>query len=461
MTKVCIHNALVVSGTGVKPGGIVINDDGRIERVTGPSEEPASAQNVIDAGGKMLFPGFVDAHVHMRDPGAPQKENFMSGTEAAACGGVTTVMCMPNTNPPVTDLEGVSATLNAGNGKSYVDYCIQAALNKNNLNNIDALWGAGVTSFEVFLSDAPKDDLLEIEDYFEVAIAVERVGGILGVYTGSQKLLERRLTALRQARGQEAAFHELSKARHPFDEALGITAVTEICQHTRVKTVLRQTCTARGFAIARSAKQHDPTLPLAIEVTPHHLHLTNRIIEDFQGFAYMIPPLRSEEDCDAAVASIADQTVDFIGSDHAPHEARVKTAADPWTVPGGVPGLDTIVPAALDLAAKGLISYADVARVLCERPAMLFGLADRKGFLSPGNDGDVVLVDPKETREISPIDIRSKAGRSPFEGYRLRGRVVLSLLRGDVISKSGNLVATGPNGEFLTRGTDGWNHRDA
>jgi len=447
---------LLVSGTGIKPGGIVINDDGRIESVTGPSEHPVRAQNVIDAGGKMLFPGFVDAHVHMRDPGAPQKENFMSGTKAAACAGITTVMCMPNTNPPVTDLNGVAAAKKAGNGNSYVDYCIQAGLNKNNINNVEALWRSGVSSFEVFLSDAPKEDLLEIEDYLEVARAVESVGGILGVYTGSQKLLERRLATLRETRGPEVGFHELSKARAPFDEALGITAVSEICKHTRVKTVLRQTCTVRGFEIARSAKQQDPSLPLAIEVTPHHLHLTNRLIEQFQGFAYMIPPLRGVEDCDAAIAAIADKTVDFIGSDHAPHEVGAKTAADPWAVPGGVPGLDTIVPAVLDLAAKELISYADVARVLCERPAVLFGIADRKGFLSPGTDGDVVLVDPQETREICSTDIRSKAGRSPFEGYSLCGRVVLSLLRGDVLSESGSLVAVDPKGDFLARGRDDW-----
>ena len=262
----------------------------------------------------------------------------------------------------------------------------------------------------------------------KAAKKVEKTDGVLGVYTGSRELLEQAMKTLKRQGSGKHRFREFANTREPIGEALGITSVTEICRAIRVKTVLRQTCTARGFEIARTARQDDPSLPLAVEVTPHHLHLTSRLLDSINGFAHMIPPLRTPQDCQAAVSALADGTVDFVGSDHAPHEETLKAGTDPWSVPGGVPGLDTIVPAVLDLAAKGSISYGDVVRVLCERPAEIFGVSDRKGFLKPGADGDVVLVDPEIERKIERRDIISKAGRSPFEGYPLRGKMVASFL---------------------------------
>ena len=461
MAKLCIYNAIIVSGSGTNSGGIIIGDDGKIARIMAPGEEPISADNVIDAGGFLLFPGFIDAHVHMRDPGAPHKENFSSGTTSAACGGVTTVMCMPNTNPPVTDIAGFEAAVNAGKGSSYVDFCIQAGLSANNLDHVNELWEAGVTSFEAIMSDAAEKDLLDLSGYLQAALKIEKIDGVLGVYTGSRELLEQALLTLKRQNDGKVGFREFSNTRKPIGEALGITSVVEICRVTRVKTVLRQTCTARGFEIARIARQHDPSLPLAVEVTPHHLHLTNSLLDSVNGFAYMIPPLQTPQDCQAAVAAIADGTVNFIGSDHAPHEETAKAGTDPWSVPGGVPGLDTIAPAVLDLAAKGSISYEDVARVLCEQPATIFGLSDRKGFLTAGADGDIVLVDPKFKREIERKDIISKAGRSPFEGYRLCGKVVASFLRGDIVSEKGKLKSNSPRGRFVPRGEIQWKTSDA
>ena len=461
MAKLCIHNATIVAAPGTNPGGIIIRDVLKIARITAPEEEPVPADNVIDAGGYMLFPGFIDAHVHMRDPGAPQKEDFSSGTASAACGGVTTVMCMPNTNPPVTDLAGFETAVNTGKSNSYVDFCIQAGLNASNLGHVNELWEAGVTSFEAIMSDAAENDLLDLSGYLEAAKKVEKTDGVLGVYTGSRELLEQAMKTLKRQGSGKHRFREFANTREPIGEALGIVSVTEICRFTRVKTVLRQTCTARGFEIARTARQDDPSLPLAVEVTPHHLHLTSRLLDSINGFAHMIPPLRTREDCQAAVSALADGTVDFVGSDHAPHEETLKAGNDPWSVPGGVPGLDTIVPAVLDLAAKGSISYGDVVRVLCERPAEIFGLSDRKGFLKPGADGDVVLVDPEIERKVERRDIISKAGRSPFEGYPLRGKMVASFLRGDIISENAQLKSNIPTGQFVPRGNIQWKKSDA
>ena len=456
MSKLCIHNALVVSGTDVKQGGVIVDDRGKIAKITAPDEKPISSDNVIDAEGCLLFAGFIDAHVHMREPGAPNKESYDSGTRSAACGGVTTVMCMPNTDPPVTDINGFWETRRAAEGFAYVDFCIQAGINVNSVDNIQSLWEAGVTSFEAFLSDASDSDMLAISDFLSLATSIAEINGVLGVYSGSKELLEAKLRDLKKLNKGNVTLLDLARARDPLSEALGISTTVEVCRATRVKTVLRQTSTARGFIIARDAKKGDPDLPLAVEVTPHHLHLTEKRIRELSGFAYMIPPVRSRNDCEAAISALVDGTIDFVGSDHAPHQEEEKLSKDPWSVPGGVPGLDTIVPAVLDFASREIISYEDVARLLCERPASLFGIRDRKGDLKPGSDGDIVLVDPNLKGKITRDDILSKAKRSPFEGHKLSGRVVLTVLRGEIIAQNGEITGSKTLGSFVPRGKVKW-----
>ena len=447
MPLFCIHNARLVSGGGLRAGGVIVGDDGRIDRLLGNGEAPAAADIVIDARGLLLYPGFVDAHVHMRDPGATYKEDFRSGTRAAACGGVTTVMCMPNTSPPVTSPAGFAQARAAGEASSFVDFTLQAGVARDNLESLGDLWNAGATSFEALMSDAPENDRLDIDRYAAAAERVAALGAVIGVYAGQQLLLDRRLAELP---AECVDFRTFAEAREPLAEAVGIATAIEICRATGARTVLRQVCTARGFALARRAKTD--ALPLAVEATPHHLHLDAALLESLRGFAYMIPPLRSGADRRAAVAAMAEGTIDFVGSDHAPHSVAEKARDTPREVPGGTPGLDTIAAAVLDLAARGAISWPDVARLLAERPAELFGLAGRKGVLAPGADGDMALVDPELRRTVSAADIRSRAGRSPFEGVELTGWPVLTVLRGRVIAADGALTDETPGGAFLARG---------
>lgn len=447
--KLCIHNARLVTPAGERAGGIVVNHDGRIESVL-DGRERASAVTVIDAGGRLLFPGFIDAHVHMRDPGPTHKEDFASGTAAAACAGVTTVMCMPNTKPPVDSVQGFEAARAAGTGRSRVDFTLQAAVNRENVDALPALWAAGVSSFESLLSDAPEAD--RIDDpalLLDVLRRVAELRAVVGLYTGSQPIVSEAIERLR--RSGRTDFRAFEEARPPVAEAMGIAAVVEAALATGARVVFRQVCTRRGFALLQQAKRAGAPGQFAVEVTPHHLHLDVGVLERMGGFAQMIPPLRPAADRDAAVAALAEGTVDFVGSDHAPHSVEEKLAGgDPWTLPGGTPGLDTIGPALLDLACRGRIPFARVAACLGEAPARLFGLAGRKGSLQTGADGDLVLVDRDAERVVGPDLIRSKAGRSPFEGLRLRGWPVLTVLRGEVIAEGGKPVGE-PLGRFVAR----------
>ncbi len=451
MALLAVHDAILVDESGERPGGVVIADDGRIEAVIGAVDR-ATAETVIDAGGRLLFPGFVDAHVHMRDPGYPEKETFASGTAGAACGGVTTVMCMPNTDPPVDDLEGLAAMRAAGEGASRVDFTAQAAAVPDNLDRLDSLWNAGVTSFEGLLSDAPDGIRLDSDALVEAARRTAACGGVLGVYTGSQTMVAAALDRL-AGRGDHMAFVE---ARDPAGEARGLAEMIEAARRTGARIVARQVSTARGFALVAAARNDDPKPALAVEVTPHHLRLDVTAVARHGPHALMVPPLRSPADRAAAERAVIAGDVDFVASDHAPHAPHQKERADPWRVPGGIPGLATLAAAVLDLAARGCLSWPAVARLLCGTPARLFGLGDRKGRLSVGMDGDLTLVDPGRARVVAAADVHSYARHTPFEGERLTGWPVLTVLRGRVIAEMGRPVAGPARGRWVPRGEPDW-----
>ncbi len=451
MALIAIHDAVLVGEDGARPGGILVGEDGRIEAVLDAGDR-AHAATTIDARGRLLFPGFIDAHVHMRDPGYPHKETFATGTEGAACGGVTTVMCMPNTDPMAADVAGVAAMRAAGEGASLVDFTIQAAALPGNLDALPALWAEGVTSFEGLLSDAPDWMRLDLDGLVEAARATASCGGVLGILTGNQDLVAGALERLAGRRDYMAYV----EARDPAGEAIGLAGLIEVARITGARIIARQVCTARGFAMIAAAQAADPSLSLGVEVTPHHLHLDTGAVDRHGPFALMVPPLRSPADCEAARAALAAGTVSFVGSDHAPHAIEEKDRASPWEVPGGTPGLDTVAPVVLNLAAGGRIPWSRVAQVLCGAPARLFGIADRKGRLAAGADGDLVLVDPHRARTVDAGLVHSRAGRSPFEGERLTGWPVLTILRGHVIAEQGRHVGNAPLGRWVPRGAPVW-----
>lgn len=449
MASLCIHSANVVRPSGVAPGGVLVGDDGKIAALLGV-EEKAAANTVIDAAGRLLFPGFIDAHVHMRDPGFTQKEDFGSGSKAAAIAGVTTVMCMPNTNPPADTPDGVRQMVEAGEGASYVDFTVQGGVSHDNLDMLPELWASGVSSLEMFLSDT--SDAYRFDDADDLAEALRLVaaaGAVVGIYTGDQRSIDSAVDRLKaQGRDDLAAFCDSRSAEA---EVAGITTAIAAAGTTGARVVLRQVCSRAGFELVRRAKAGSGGAAIAAEVTPHHLRLTLEECARLGPFAQMIPPLRAAEDRNAAIVALRDGTVDFIGSDHAPHMITEKQGETAWTSAPGTPGLDTISVSALDLACAGKIAFKRLAQVLCARPAELFGVQGRKGTLTLGADGDLVLVDPDAEREITQASIHSRAGRSPFEGVPLRGWPVLTVLRGEVIAQDGRLVADRPMGRFVER----------
>lgn len=442
----CISNALLVSPDAVRPGGILAAD-GKIVTLLDANDSP-QADIAIDARGLLLFPGFVDGHVHLRDPGLTYKEDFASGTEAAAIGGVTTVMCMPNSSPPITDVASFAAARAAGECKAHIDFCLQASVSAATLDKAGELWASGPSSFEINLSDGAEGAGTTRMDDEEILLAtmreMARIGAPLGMYTGSQ-VITSRLTELARKQGLRSA-RDHAECRPPLAETLGIARAIELAAKADASVVFREVTTGYAFELLRRAKRERPNM-LHVEVTPHHLLLNDETIDRLGTVAQIIPPLRGEHDRLAAVAAVVDGTVDFIGSDHAPHAESEKTD-DAFASRNGTPGLDTLAAAMMTLVASRAVAPPDLCRLLCAAPAAAFGLAGRKGTLAAGADADCVLIDPGLRRTVTPDIIRSKMKRCAFEGQDLTGWPVLTVLRGSVIAENGHLTRTA-GGRFL------------
>ncbi|USZ69512.1 dihydroorotase [Halorussus salilacus] len=374
----------------------------------------------IDASGKLLLPGAIDAHVHFRQPGFDHKETWETGSRSAAAGGVTTVVDMPNTDPPTVDGESFDEKAALAEA-SYVDYGINGGVTPE--WDPDELFDRPVLALgEVFLADSTGEMGIE-EDLF--GEAVERATDEYRVVTVHAEDADLFSEAAR-ARADDD-YDAWSAYRTAEAEAAAVERAVEVGAAADADIHVAHTSTPEGVDAAKAGGA-------TCEVTPHHLLLSREDYDELGTFGRMNPPLRSEERRAALFERVADGTVDIVATDHAPH-TREEKAAGIWDAPSGVPGVETMLALLLEEARKGTLSYERVRDLTAANPADIFGLT-RKGAVEEGLMADLVLVDPDSSREIRGADLHSKCDWTPFEG--MRGVFPeLTMVRGNVVYDSG------------------------
>jgi dihydroorotase len=394
-----VRGGRIVDGNGLSARTVAVRD-GSIAALLSPMEA-VKAKNVIDVDGCIVLPGLVDAHVHFRDPGLTHKEDFDSGSRAAAAGGVTTVMVMPTDKPFTQTADQFAEKRALAEGRSHVDFALQALLGPD-FANVAALAAQGAVSFEIFMGLLePK---IDDDDTLAAALAAVRAaGGVAGV----TPLVEARDVA------RAIAAHRRSGGR----------------MH------LRQISSAAGVEA-----MHGAAPGLTSEVTPHNLWLTEAAFAQLGAIAKVFPPLRPQADVDAVRKALKDGRISMVATDHAPHAPEEK-AAGLERAPGGFPGVQTLLPLLLKLVEDGVLDYSDVVRVACEAPARAFGVYPRKGTLRAGADADLAVVDPARPMHIRDEAQESKARHTPFNGWKAPATPVLTLLRGQVIAREGKVVS--------------------
>ena len=395
---------------------------------------PSVADEIIDLNGKIILPGFIDVHVHMRDPGLTYKENFKTGTEAAAAGGFTTVMDMPNTKTPTNTVHDFKNKLKIAKSKAIVDFGLHAGT--ANPEEISGLGDLNPASFKVFM-DLHDDEFLM--NLFSEVADLNQSGNndhLISIHAEDQEIVNR-YTAMKSSETNRDSM-AYADARPPLAEDVAVSKAIMMAKEFNLKVHICHTSTKKSLDLIQNAKLEG--CDISSEVTPHHLFLDSSYLKKFGNFAKTNPPLRS----DAKKININDlPKTDIIGTDHAPHTIAEKEK-NVWNAPPGIPGLETALPLLLNQINLGNISFNEIRRLLCENPAERFKV-ENKGQIKEGMDADFVVVDMKKELIIDSDNFYSKAHYSPFDGMKVTGVPIMTILRGEIIMKDSEVFKTTGN----------------
>lgn len=439
-------------GTAVLPGGPVAADVLVADGVISVVGEPGTliAAEVVDVRGRLLLPGAIDVHVHFRQPGFEHKEDFATGSSAAACGGVTTVCDMPNTHPPVTTAERFRAKRDLVTGSSHVDFGLWAG--GTDLHELEQMAALGAIGVKVYMNrshraDDPYADELSMPDDDTLRALFRACAGwelpvAVHVADHEQEMLVRarlRVTSTSDAR--------LVCRSYRGDGVLdGLERVLAAAAGTGCRVHIAHASLAPVAAIERIDAARRSGARVTAECGPPAL-----LEDELDRLGVLGVPFAFTAD-EAAFywAALADGRIDLVATDHAPHTLQDKAIGeqDVWDAPPGYPGVETSLPLMVDAVQAGRLTWSRLVELTSAAPARLCGLTG-KGVIAPGADADLVVVDPAATTTVDAARLHSKAGWSPFDGRRLAGAVVATYLRGREVARDGDLAPGSPSGRFL------------
>jgi dihydroorotase (multifunctional complex type) len=439
-----IADVKLVLGEDLVEGGISIRD-GRIDKISKTARLPES-DRTIDGKGLIAIPGLIDAHVHLRDMELSYKEDFSSGTLAAAAGGVTTVLDMPNTKPLTNSDVRLVEKIAKARTAIHVNVGFHASLAESAID-LRKMVNAGAIAFKLYMNE-PNPNAWH-NDPQRLLSSFEECGSLdipVAVHAETGPTVGRIQTKCHEA-GKNSV-RDFLRAHAPRFELDAVQMITDLARRAHSKVHVCHLSTHRSLREISAARKKG--VEITCEVTPHHLLLNTTDLNRKGGSALMVPPLRRQSDASALWRAMLRSEIDIVASDHAPHTLEEKTAKDVWTVRPGLPGLETTLSLLLTKVHRGELTLARLVQLLAEKPAHVFGLQG-KGRLQVGMDGDLVLIDPKARSKIDSSKFYSKAHFSPFDGFKCVGQPVTTIVAGHVVYDRGEIVEKN-QGKIVARG---------
>lgn len=426
-----IKNCKVIVGNDFLERSILIGDNGRIERIAVASElksAAAGADEIIYGAGKYALPGLIDVHVHCREPGMTHKEDFLTASRAAAAGGVTTIIDMPNTKPATTTVALLEEKRRLAAAKCIANYGFHFGATANNLEEIKK--AKNIAAVKVYMGSSTGDLLVTDE---------KALNGIFG--SGKRIMVHAENEAMINAneekyRGDSDGAKLHLKIRENVVAATAVERAVKIARNNNTKLHICHMSTKEEAAVVAAAKKNYGLL--SCEVTPHHLFLTADAADKLGNYAKVNPPLRTKDDVAALWNAIADGVVDMVATDHAPHLREDKEQGY-WEAPSGMPGLQTMLPLMLDAVNKNRLSLQQLVKLTSENPAAVFGIKGT-GKIAVGNDADITLVDLRKEKTIKNDEMLTKCGWTPFNGWKVKGIVAATIVNGNLIYSGSEIV---------------------
>ncbi|MBI2989397.1 MAG: dihydroorotase family protein [Deltaproteobacteria bacterium] len=452
---------LIVRGAEVwTPGGFITADigvrEGKIAALGISAVLAQSSKAAIDAKGKVVIPGLIDTHTHHREPGFTHKEDITTATQAAAAGGVTLSVGMPNVDPPTTTVERYRNVIELSKKKALVDF------NHNPSGTvpeeISKLAEAGCLAFKIFMvrdtgRDYPHMPGIGLHNHgalFRCFEEVAKTGLPLMVHPHDQDLMD----VIEQKYWQrgDRSPQAYAKAYRDFDGIIWDSAIATIVRFqkaTGVKLDILHMSTPGGLEMARRAKEEGR--PVSVEVNPWALFLGSwENVEKLGPYClgFWVP----ERHVEALWKGIEDGTVDLIGTDHAPHTKEEKDIGwkDMWKSPGGEPQIQDYLKLFLTAVNEGKLSLDKLVRITSYNPARIFGVYPRKGTIQIGSDADLTIVDMKREETITNETTYTRVGWTPYHGRKVKGAPVYTIVRGKVVMQDGRVVGKPGGGELIT-----------
>ncbi|HMB15011.1 MAG TPA: dihydroorotase [Pelovirga sp.] len=398
----------------------VLIEDGKVAAVG--ADLTANDAEMIEADGLLVAPGLIDIHVHLRDPGLEYKEDIISGTRAAAAGGVTSIACMPNTRPVIDTVPVVEYIINKarrhGSANVYPVATISQAMKGDVLSEMGELKAAGCVAFSDDGVPVVSGELMrrafEYADTFGAPIISHAEDLTL---VGEGCMNEGEVATELGLKGIPWVAEDAATAREIM-----------LAEFTNSRLHIAHVSTKGSIELVRQAKARG--VKVTCEATPHHFTLTDEAVRGYNTNAKMNPPLRTQADVDAVRAGLADGTIDAIATDHAPHHYDEKNVEFPVAL-NGIVGLETILPLTMDLVRTGAITRRQAIALLTCQPATIIGI-DR-GSLEVGAVADLTIIDPDLEWTLDVRHLKSKSKNTPFDGWTMRGAAIRTLLAGRTV----------------------------
>ena len=387
-------------------------EGGKIAEIT---KKDVKADKIIDIKSNYLLPGFIDPHVHFRDPGLTQKENFRTGSEAAAHGGFTTVIDMPNTLPKTNTYQALKEKMQIASKKSVVNFYLQAG--HNDLDEMKKMMQLNPISFKVFMDLESDESLEEIFHNLGVLKSETEYDGLVATHCEKRSIVQEETERLKDSNEPI----DYSYARPYTSEDKSVKQTIELARKNNLRLHICHLSSKNALNIARQNN-------ISYEFTPHHLLLDNTAFERYGTMVKTNPPLRPK-DISVRISDIDENSI--IGTDHAPHTLDEKQKGV-FTSSPGIPNLETVAGLLLTEVNRGRLSLDLIERILSTNTAKVFNLK-RKGEIKVGNDADFTVVDLKREGRFNISTFKTKADYSPFDGWEYKGAPVMTIVNGKVV----------------------------